>query len=80
VAYSSLDTSSYFLVQMGLTLFYSSNSVVTSLTFFFSFLGFSSFSSLISTSSSFFSVFSSSFLGSYSSSSSEISLSMVFST
>jgi len=62
-----------FLIQIGLDLFWTSYSLVTSLTFFFFFSSvFSSFSSLISTSSpSFFSG---------SSSSSVISFSVVFST
>lgn len=75
-----------FLIQIGLALFYSSNSVLTSLTFFFFFsFGLSSFSSLISGSSpSFFSFsspsYSSFLVDSSSSSSSLISLSVVFST
>lgn len=80
--YSSLVTSSPFLIHNGLVLFYSSNSWVTSLTFFF-FLSFGlSFSSSTSTpSSSFLGSSSPSFFSAgSSSSSSEISFSVVFST
>ena len=79
-AYSSSVKSSPFLIHNGLVLFYSSNSWVTSLTFFF-FLSFGlSFSSSTSTPSSSFFGSSSFFSAGSSSSSSEISFSVVFST
>ena len=78
--YSSLVTSSPFLIHNGLVLFYSSNSWVTSLTFFF-FLSFGlSISSSTSNPSSSFLGSPSFFSAGSSSSSSEISFSVVFST